>query len=65
MESKEGEKKDKKEETEQGKQVGGMRKDKLGKEEARHSVYSVLLSGNKSQLLFFHSCMTAGIVKHT
>ena len=41
------------------------RKDKLGKEEARHGVYAVLLSENKSLLLFYHSYMTAGIVKHT
>lgn len=41
------------------------RRDKLGKEEARHGVYGVLLSENKSLLLFYHSYLTAGIVKHT
>lgn len=41
------------------------RRDKLGKEESRHGVYGALQSENKSLLLFYHSYMTAGIVKHT
>lgn len=41
------------------------RRDKLGKEESRHSVYRSQLSENKSLLHFYHSSMTAGIVKHT
>lgn len=44
---------------------GDKKGDKLEKEEVRHGVCGVLLSENKSLLLFYYSYMTAGIVKHT
>lgn len=44
---------------------GDKKGDKFEKEEARHGVCGVLLSENKSLLLFYYSDMTAGIVKHT
>lgn len=52
----------------EGGETGGGQKrsrDKLGKEESRQGVCGVLLSENKSLLLFYHSYMTSGIVKHT
>lgn len=64
--SQEGKRKDESGETAQWRQVGEIREGEIiGKKEARHSVCGVLLKENKSLLLFYHSYMTAGIVKHT